>query len=138
VARDLERVSKFWARLGLPEMSFTHPALWDLRYHGQPGQFDAILGWQRHGSVVYEWIQPTAGPTTYVDHMNKHGEGLHHIAFTVTDIEQEKSRWSTIGFPTSQSGAWGERDQAGYGRFAYQDTHSIGGTEIELLWNYRK
>jgi methylmalonyl-CoA/ethylmalonyl-CoA epimerase len=138
VARDLDKVSKYWARLGFPEMSFTHPALWDLRYHGQPGQFDAILGWQRHGNVVYEWIQPTAGPTTYMDHMAKHGEGLHHIAFNVTDIEQEKSEWSKAGFPTTQSGAWGERDQAGYGRFAYQDMHAIGGAEIELLWNYRK
>ena len=138
VARDLEQVSKYWARLGFPEMSFTHPTLWDLRYHGQPGQFDAILGWQRHGTVVYEWIQPTKGPTTYLDHMAKYGEGLHHIAFNVTDIEQEKSLWSKAGFPTTQSGAWGERDQAGYGRFAYADTHMIGGTEIELLWNYRK
>jgi catechol 2,3-dioxygenase-like lactoylglutathione lyase family enzyme len=138
VARDLEKVSKYWARLGFPEMSFTHPALWDLRYHAQPGQFDAILGWQRHGNVVYEWIQPTTGPTTYMDHMARHGEGLHHIAFGVQDIEQEKSVWSKAGFPTSQSGAWGERDQAGYGRFAYQDMHTIGGVEIELLWNYRK
>jgi len=138
VARDLNTVSKYWVRLGFPEMSFTHPALWDLRYHGQPGQFDAILGWQRHGNVVYEWIQPTKGPTTYLDHMAKHGEGLHHIAFSVTDIEQEKGLWSKAGFPTTQSGAWGERDQAGYGRFAYADTQAIGGTEIELLWNYRK
>ena len=135
VARDLARVSQYWMRLGFPQMSFTHPALWDLRYHGRPGQFDAILGWQRHGNVVYEWIQPTAGPTTYLDHINRYGEGLHHIAFDVRDIEQEKIRWSNAGFPTTQSGAWGERDRAGYGRFAYQDTHPIGGTEIELLWN---
>jgi len=138
VARDLDQVSKYWSTLGFPEMSFTHPPLWDLRYHGQPGQFDAILGWQRHGNVVYEWIQPTKGPTTYLDHMAKHGEGLHHIAFNVTDIELEKSVWSKAGFPITQSGAWGERDQTGYGRFAYADAHAIGGTEIELLWNYRK
>ena len=138
VARDLQRVSRYWVHLGFPEMSFTHPALWDLIYHGQPGKFDAILGWQRHGAVVYEWIQPTAGPTTYTDHMTRHGEGLHHIAIDVADMEREKSEWSKAGFPTTQSGAWGDRDQPGYGRFAYQDTHTIGGTEIELLWNYRK
>ena len=138
VASDLEKVSKYWVRLGFPEMSFTHPALWDLQYHGRPGRFDAILGWQRHGNVVYEWIQPTVGPTTYMDHVARHGEGLHHIAFEVGDFEQEKSQWSKAGFPTTQSGAWGERDRPGYGRFAYQDTDAIGGTEIELLWNYRR
>ena len=88
--------------------------------------------------MQYEWIQPTKGPTTYLDHMAKYGEGIHHIAFAVSDIEREAGDWSKAGFPTSQSGAWGDRDQPGYGRFAYQDTHAIGGTEVELLWNYRK
>ena len=138
VVRDMPAVSRYWARLGWPEMSFTHPYLWDLRYHGKPGEFDANLGWQKHGTVQYEWIQPTKGPTTYMDHMAKHGEGVHHIAFAVSDIEREEAEWSNAGFPTSQSGAWGDRDQPGYGRFAYQDTHAIGGTEVELLWNYRK
>jgi len=138
VVRDMLAVSRYWARLGFPEMSFTHPKLWDLKYHGQAGDFDANLGWHKYGTVQYEWIQPTKGPTTYLDHMDKRGEGLHHIAFAVTDIEREQAVWSKAGFPTSQSGAWGDRDQPGYGRFAYQDTHSIGGAEVELLWNFRK
>jgi len=137
VARDLKAVSRYWERLGFPAMDFTHPVLWDLIYHGKPGKFDAILGWQRQGRIVYEWIQPTIGPTTYLDHLSKYGEGLHHIALAVSDIEQEKREWTNAGFPTSQSGAWGERDKPGFGRFAYQDTHTIGGTEVELLWNYR-
>jgi hypothetical protein len=138
VVRDLLAVSKYWVGLGFPEMSFTHPYLWDLRYHGGPGDFDANLGWQKHGSVQYEWIQPTKGPTTYMDHMAKYGEGFHHIAFATGDIDREQREWSKAGFPTTQSGAWGERDQAGYGRYAYQDTHAIGGVEVELLWNFRK
>jgi len=137
VARDLKAVSSYWVRLGFPTMEFTHPPLWDLVYHGQPGHFDQLLGWQRHGDVVYEWIGPTVGPTTYMDQMSKYGEGLHHLAFDVSDIEREKRQWTLAGFPTSQSGAWGQRDQPGYGRYAYQDTHSLGGTEVELLWNYR-
>jgi catechol 2,3-dioxygenase-like lactoylglutathione lyase family enzyme len=138
VVRDMPAVSHYWARLGWAEMPFTHPALWDLRYHGGPGEFDANLGWQKHGSVEYEWIQPTKGPTTYMDHMAKYGEGVHHIAFAVPDIEREEAAWSKAGFPTVQSGAWGERDRPGYGRYAYQDTHSIGGSDVELLWNYRQ
>jgi hypothetical protein len=138
VVRDLPAVSKYWARLGFPEMAFTHPRLWDLRYHGKPGDFDADLGWHKHGTVQYEWIQPTKGPTTYMDHMAKFGEGFHHIAFSTDDIDREQREWSKAGFPTTQSGAWGERDQPGYGRYAYQDTHAIGGVEVELLWNFRR
>jgi catechol 2,3-dioxygenase-like lactoylglutathione lyase family enzyme len=135
--RQLQPVLDYWSRLGFTERNVTHPPLWDLRYHDQPGQFDAQLGWQRHGRVVYEWIEPLKGPTVYVDHMDKHGEGFHHIAFGVPDLDTEVARWSALGFPFIQGGAWGEKGKPGWGRFAYQDTDSIAGSEVELLWNYR-
>jgi hypothetical protein len=135
--RRLEPVLEFWSRLGFTEKSVTHPPLWDLRYHDQPGQFDAELGWQRHGRVPYEWILPLKGPTVYSDHMDKHGEGFHHIAFEVPDLDKEIARWNALGFPFVQGGAWGEKGKPGWGRFAYHDTHAIAGTDVELLWNYR-
>lgn len=135
--RQLQPVLEFWSRLGFSERSVTHPPLWDLRYHDQPGQFDAELGWQRHGRVTYEWVFPLKGPTVYSDHMDKHGEGFHHIAFEVSDLDKEVARWNALGFPFIQGGAWGEKGKPGWGRFAYQDTDAIAGAEVELLWNYR-
>ena len=134
---DTDAVSRYWAQLGLPPLSFTHPYLWDVRYQNRPVDVDAQVGWQRHGDVVYEWIQPLKGPTCYLDHVAKHGEGLHHIAFEVDDIERESSEWTRIGFRVEQEGAFGVRNQAGYGRFAYQDTHTIGGIDVELLWHFK-
>ena len=135
--RELEPVLEFWSRLGFTDRSVTHPPLWDLRYHDQPGQFDADLGWQRHGRIVYEWVHPLKGPTVYSDHMDKHGEGFHHIAFEVPDLDREVARWNALGFPFIQGGAWGEKGKPGWGRYAYQDTDAIAGAEVELLWNYR-
>lgn len=135
---QLEPVLDFWSVLGFSERSVTHPPLWDLRYRGKPADFDAELGWQRHGRVVYEWIRPLKGPTVYLDHMEKHGEGFHHIAFEVSDLDAEVARWNALGFPFVQGGAWGEKGKPGWGRFAYQDTHPIGGADVELLWNYRE
>jgi methylmalonyl-CoA/ethylmalonyl-CoA epimerase len=135
--RQLEPVLDFWSRLGFTDRSVTHPPLWDLRYHDQPGVFDAELGWQRHGRVVYEWIMPLKGPTVYSDHIDKHGEGFHHIAFEVSDFDAEVARWNALGFPFIQGGAWGEKGKPGWGRFAYQETDAIAGAEVELLWNYR-
>lgn len=135
--RRLQPVLDFWSRLGFTERSVTHPPLWDLRYHDRPGTFDAELGWQRHGRVVYEWIEPLKGPTVYVDHMDAHGEGFHHIAFEVSDLDAEVARWNALGFPFIQGGAWGEKGKPGWGRFAYQNTDAIAGAEVELLWNYR-
>lgn len=136
--RQLTPVLDFWSRLGFSDRSVTHPPLWDLRYRGKPADFDAELGWQRHGRVVYEWILPLKGPTVYLDHMEKHGEGFHHIAFEVSDLDAEVARWNALGFPFVQGGAWGEKGKPGWGRFAYQDTHPIAGADVELLWNYRE
>jgi hypothetical protein len=135
--RRLQPVLEYWSRLGFTDKSTTHPPLWDLRYHETPGQFDAELGWQRHGRVTYEWILPLKGPTVYSDHMERHGEGFHHLAFEVADLDKEVDRWNALGFPFIQGGAWGEKGKPGWGRFAYQDVDAIGGTAIELLWNFR-
>ena len=135
--RELQPVLDFWSRLGFTDRSVTHPPLWDLRYHDRPADFDADLGWQRHGRVVYEWVHPLKGPTVYLDHMDEHGEGFHHIAFEVPDLDQEVAHWNALGFPFLQGGAWGEKGKPGWGRYAYQDTDAIAGAEVELLWNYR-
>jgi len=135
VVESLQPVSDYWARLGLPAMEVTHPPLRDLRYHGEPGKFDQKLGWHRHGSVTFEWIEPLAGPTVYRDFLKVHGEGFHHFAFDVPDIDAASRAWAALGVEVVQSGAWGEAGQPGAGRFAYADTTRFGGVTVELLWN---
>jgi methylmalonyl-CoA/ethylmalonyl-CoA epimerase len=136
VVKDMQAVSDYWERLGLPAMEVTHPALTDLEYHGKPGQFDQKLGWHRHGTVTWEWITPLAGPTVYQDFLDEKGEGVHHLAFDVPDIDEVAAAWTDLGYPIVQSGGWGEKGKPGSGRFAYADTTPIGGVTIELLWNH--
>jgi catechol 2,3-dioxygenase-like lactoylglutathione lyase family enzyme len=137
VAKDLERVSAYWAKLGLPAMTYTHPDCSELVYRGKPGTFDMRLGWQRHGKVPYEWIQPLRGPSTYHEHLEEHGEGPHHIAFNVSDMDKANAEWSGFGFPMLMAGAWGEKGKPGSGRFAYHDLERCCGAEVELLWNFK-
>ncbi|GIU74507.1 MAG: hypothetical protein KatS3mg004_1594 [Bryobacteraceae bacterium] len=137
VVRDPEPVSAFWARLGFPPFTFTHPDLGDKTYRRRPADFDMRLGWQRHAQMPFEWIQPLRGPNVYEDHLAKHGEGFHHLAFDVPDMDAAIRRWESLGYPVTMSGSWGETGKAGSGRFAYVDAHAIGGADIELLWNYR-
>jgi hypothetical protein len=137
VVERLQPVSDYWARLGLPPMEVTHPSLSELRYHGAPGRFDQKLGWHRHGTITFEWIEPLQGPTVYLDFLKSHGEGVHHLAFDVPDIDAAARAWEALGTPIVQSGAWGEKGKPGSGRFAYADTTPDGGLTIELLWNQR-
>jgi len=135
--KELEPVSAYWETLGFPAMEITHGKLRDLKYRGQPAEFDMRLGWHRQNKVVYEWIQSLRGPDVYLDHMKVHGEGFHHLAFNVQDMDADIAWWTEKGCPESMSGGWGRKGKPGSGRFAYIDAQSIGGTDIELLWNYQ-
>ncbi|HBY64333.1 MAG TPA: hypothetical protein DEH78_31300 [Solibacterales bacterium] len=137
IAQKLEPVSAFWQKLGFPAMSYTEPKLTDMAYKDKPQEWKARLGWQRHGKVVYEWIEPHTGPSTYHDHLAKYGEGFHHLGLPVSDMDAAIAEWKGFGHPPSMAGGWGEKGKPGSGRFAYHDTRSMGGVEIELLWNYR-
>lgn len=137
VVRDPEPVSRYWQKLGFPEIEITHGPVRDRLYRGEPGRFDHKLGWQRHAEIVFEWCIPLQGPTNYLDHLEEYGEGFHHLAFFVEDMDAAIADWEDKGIAVLQSGAWGEKDRPGSGRFAYMDTYALGGVTIEFLWNYR-
>jgi catechol 2,3-dioxygenase-like lactoylglutathione lyase family enzyme len=137
VVRSLERVSAYWQKLGFPAMDVTHGPLTDLVYRGQPGRFDQKLGWHRHGTVTWEWIEPLAGPTVYEDFLKEHGEGFHHFALDVPDIDAASAAWEARGVKIVQSGGWGEKGKPGSGRFAYAATDAFGGVTTEFLWSLR-
>ena len=135
VVKSLDAVGEYWAKLGFPAMEVTHPTLTDLRHRGRPGTFDQKLGWHRHGTITWEWIEPLRGPTVYQEFLAKHGEGFHHFAFDVPDMDAAIAAWERLGARVTQSGGWGEKGKPGSGRFAYAETDSPGGVTIELLWS---
>jgi len=137
VVKNLEETGEFWARLGLPALSVTHDWLSDLRFRDQPGKFDQRLGWHRHGTVTWEWIEPLRGPSVYEEHLDKHGEGFHHFALDVPDMDAAIAAWDALGARVVQSGGWGAKGKPGSGRFAYVEADPAGGVTIELLWNQR-
>lgn len=134
--KDEEPTSHFWASAGLPEFEITHPEVWEKAYFGKPADFNMDLGWQRHGSVVYEWCIPLEGPTVYADHIRVHGEGIQHFGFATKDMDKTIEFFENLGYKVSMSGGWGEKGKSGSGRFTYIDLSNIGGMTMELLWNY--
>jgi hypothetical protein len=130
-------VSKFWESLGFPAFTIVPVEGRQKEYKGRPATFEMNLGWQRHGDVPFEWCIPLKGPTVYQDHMEQHGEGFHHLGLRVDDLDSVIEKWEALGISVTQSGAWGEEERPGSGRYAYMDTDSLGGIAIELLWSFR-
>ena len=135
---DPQPVSDFWKRIGLPELEIRHPELGNPHYYGKPADHELIQGWQRHGTIAYEWCIPVKPPTVYGDHIQKHGEGIQHLAFTVDDMDKVLEDYTSKGFVVSMGGTWGEVGKPGSGRYEYIDLEQAGGVTMELLWNYKE
>ncbi len=135
---DPDPVSEFWKTLGLPELEIRVPELGEPKYYGEPADHELIQGWQRHGSIAYEWCIPVKPPIVYEDHIKLHGEGIHHLAFSVEDMDKVLEDYTSRGFVVSMGGTWGEKGKPGSGRYEYIDLEEAGGLTMELLWSYRE
>jgi hypothetical protein len=133
VVRDVAAVSRHLERLGFAPLAIEPNVSLDRVYRGAPGTFEMLLGWGRAGTVPFEWIQPTSGPSVYAEYLDAHGEGFHHLGLDVPDMDAAIGRLRSRGLSVTMSGGWNVN---GYeGRFAYLDADRVGGVTIELLWN---
>lgn len=136
VVRDVDQVCDFYSGLGFPVRGIDRDnAGIGRRYRGEPEDFRMHMGWSRAGSVTLEIIQPTAGRNIYDEFLEAHGEGFHHLAFEVGDMDEAVRIFAERGVRVNQDGAWGKGPEEIEGRFAYLDTDHAGGLTIELLWN---
>jgi catechol 2,3-dioxygenase-like lactoylglutathione lyase family enzyme len=133
VVADAHKVSAYWQQIGFDPLDIVHNVSLDRMYHGRPAKFEMDLGWNRSGDRPFEWIQSTIGPNDYIDYRKKHGEGLHHLGFTVKDMDAAIAHFKARGAGVTMDGGW---DDNGYkGRFAYLDTDPHGGVTVEFIWN---
>lgn len=133
VVPDVRKVSAYWQQIGFGPLQIVHNVSLNRMYRGKPGKFEMDLGWNRRGDRPFEWVQSTVGPNDYIDYRKKHGEGLHHLGFTVKDMDAAIAHFRTKGITATMSGGWD--DHGNKGRFAYLDTDPHGGVTVELIWN---
>ncbi|MEJ2009313.1 MAG: VOC family protein [Acidobacteriota bacterium] len=133
VVPNVRKVSAFWQRIGFGGLQIVHNVSLDRVYRGKPGRFEMDLGWDRAGDLPLEWIQPTVGPSDYVEYRKEHGEGFHHLGFSVKNMDAAIAHFKAKGVNASMSGAWDVNGSKG--RFAYLDTDPHGGVTVELIWN---
>ncbi len=88
--------------------------------------FDAGPGTQ------IELIQPNGVKSTWQDHLDKYGEGIHHIAFNVKGMDEKIVKLEGAGMKLLQRGKYGNAS----GQYAYMDATSSMKCIIELLENF--
>jgi 4-hydroxyphenylpyruvate dioxygenase-like putative hemolysin len=58
------------------------------------------------GSLQLELIQPDEQPSTWREHLDEHGEGVHHIAFVVEGMKEAIARMEARHMPLLQKGEY--------------------------------
>lgn len=98
-------------------------------YRGREEEIRLRLGTCQSGSVEIELVEVLAGDWPTVDHVGRHGPGLHHVRFVVADLDAESARMQAAGFREVLRGVSPRGSQ-----FAYLEAPGVvGPSMVELL-----
>jgi len=95
---------------------------------GKPIATKIKVAFAQSGSVQVELIQPVEGENLYTEFLARYGDGIHHLAYTVDDMEAMKAEFADRGL---QPVFYHDMIVM---EFAYYDTSEIGGIMTELLY----
>lgn len=111
VTRDHRRTLEGMVRAGIGPWrvyTFGPATCTEMTYRGRPERFTFKLCMAWTGAMFWEIVEPLEGPSIYKDFLERHGEGVHHVAFACGQLpwaERVKS-FESRGFPCIQSGRW--------------------------------
>jgi len=138
VVRDIETTKKkFAAFFGVKPPDTIPPRDYNITqtvYMGQPApKAGSKLAFFNAGpNVQIELIEPNGEKSTWQDFLDLNGEGIHHIAFGVTNMDEKVAACEEFGMICTQRGKYG----SGNGEYAYLDATADLKCFIELLESY--
>lgn len=124
-----EAVKKYYHVLGYGPWSvykYAPPEMANVNYRGKPSDLSFLAAFTWVGNVQLELIQPLKGPSIYYEHLEKRGEGLHHIKEYVDDCQAVIDEFKQKGIQVIQSGRFG------FGEYYYFDTEPVLGISFEI------
>jgi hypothetical protein len=83
--------------------------------------FELRLAIGQLGLNLLELIQPVSGETLYSRHLAEEGPGLHHLAFSVTELAAARGQLDARGYECLQNG-----NIQGLVEFSYYDSQKLG------------
>jgi catechol 2,3-dioxygenase-like lactoylglutathione lyase family enzyme len=88
---------------------------------GSSPSFSLWFGLGQLGVNVIELIQPVSGTTVYSQHLADKGPGVHHLAFSTTDLAAARKGFAAQGYKCLQDGTI-----RGLVDFSYYDVPALG------------
>jgi hypothetical protein len=131
VVRDLEAAMRRHVECGMGPWSiyqFEPGKIDNYIYRGRPATHTCLIAvtpLDGNGAQV-ELMQPISGYSIYDEHLEKHGEGFHHVKLFYSDCARAVADYAARGYPVMQQGRIDEDEHY------YLDTAKDFGYVIEL------
>lgn len=128
VVRNLKKTTEYYEQiLNIGPFVFPDVTYTDVTYLGKPSDGYWKMAFARMGPIELELSCPIRPPSIYEDFLNEKGEGLHHIGFDVSNLDEAIKRAEGLGIKVLMSG---RTSKSG---FAHLDTREFGGTIFEVI-----
>ena len=128
VVRDLERAIETYGAIFGPFQTMLSP-LEGTNYRGQKSDVTLKMGFGRSGPLEIELIEPVTAGSPHREALDQRGEGVHHIRFSVRDLDPPLAGLEKLGFVS----IWSHEMPEIPARWAYLEGPSDrGGALIEL------
>ncbi len=130
VVRDIEKTCRYYeSTFGMGPFSEVIDVDMDgAILRGKPVKTKIKVAFAQSGDVQVEFIQPVEGENVYTEFLAAKGDGIHHLAFQIDDMDAMKAEFAKKGFEPVFS-----RDMEVM-EFAYFDTSEVGGLMTEFLY----
>jgi methylmalonyl-CoA/ethylmalonyl-CoA epimerase len=126
VANVDEAVPRYTAMFGGP-FNVVDVADLEVVCRGRPSTTSLRLAFGHTADIEVELVEVVSGDWPTVEWLATHGEGLHHLRYTVADIAASRAEMETTGFEVSLVGG------AGGVSFSYLESPLLNGMTIELI-----
>lgn len=130
VVKDIDRAIEYYtSTFGMGPFSVLDVDMEGVLLRGKPTSAKIKVAFTDSGPLQIELIQPVEGKSIYTEFLDSKGEGLHHLAFQVDDLDALLADLAKEGIKP----IWQQRlPQFGIA-FAYLNTDRIGGVIFELI-----
>ena len=134
IVKDIEKTKLEFARFfdvpPPPTINSGEYAVTQTEYRGEPApEAECQMTFFYFGDLQMELIQPNNVPSAWREHLETHGEGLHHLAFNVKDMKMHINHCEQFGMKLLQKGEY----RRGDGRYAFLDASDSLKMVVELL-----
>jgi hypothetical protein len=110
----------------------TRQVMWTpdrVTYRGRPCTASLMVAMGRSGDIEIEVVQVTDGEAPQLEHLQRYGEGLHHVRFPTLDHSRQRAKLEAAGFVTIK---WA-RHESGTLDSYHEAPEELGHSVFELI-----